>query len=505
MVPRPAPRSTPPPLIPEFYAGRELFITGATGFMGKVLVERLLWTCQEISKLHLLMRPKKDVSPEKRLKQLKQSQVFDVIRERCPKQLEKLSIVAGDITQPKLGLNKDTIQRLRKVSVVFHSAAIVKFDEMLDVAVEQNLKSVLKVMDFCDQLPMIQVMVYISTAYSNADIPNIEECVYTTQMNPHQLMSIVDNLSKEALTAVTPSLISPKPNTYTFTKAMAESAVAERALAAKYATAIFRPSIVVSSLQNPFPGWIENLNGPSGITVSAGKGLLHVIHCSGNKRADMIPVDIAIDTLIAVAWETGIDKCRETRVYNCCSYDNPTTWGEFKVGMLHNVRKYPFDTPLWYPFGFFTENKFVLTVAQWLLQVVPLHSIDFLCNMFGIKTSLNLATISKRLRTMSKSLQFFMTNEWKFNTDNVRRLRERLTPADSAILNLDVSAIDWNDHCEKFIQGTRRYLLKEKDEDIERAHSRMRLLHILHRLVQFVIALFLCWLVLHLPTRLTVF
>lgn len=46
--------------------------------------------------------------------------------------------------------------------MVFHSAAIVKFNEALDVAVEQNLRSVLKVMDVCDQLPMIQVTLELS-------------------------------------------------------------------------------------------------------------------------------------------------------------------------------------------------------------------------------------------------------------------------------------------------------------------------------------------------------
>lgn len=65
---------------------------------------------------------------------------------------------------------------------------------------------------------------------------------------------------------------------------------------------------MVSSLQHPFPGWIENLNGPSGIIAAAGKGLLHVFTVKESARADMLPVDIAIDTLIAATWETAIDK-----------------------------------------------------------------------------------------------------------------------------------------------------------------------------------------------------
>lgn len=43
--------------IPEFYNGRSVFITGASGFMGKVLVEKLLRSCPGVSRLYVLMRP----------------------------------------------------------------------------------------------------------------------------------------------------------------------------------------------------------------------------------------------------------------------------------------------------------------------------------------------------------------------------------------------------------------------------------------------------------------
>lgn len=76
---------------------------------------------------------------------------------------------------------------------------------------------------------------------------------------------------------------------------------------------------MVSSLRHPFPGWIENLNGPSGIVVGAGKGLLHVFAAKSTARSDMLPVDIAIDTLIAVAWEIAVDRyaLQETEHLKC--------------------------------------------------------------------------------------------------------------------------------------------------------------------------------------------
>lgn len=53
--------------VAEFYAGKTIFITGATGFMGKVLIEKLLRCCPELNKIYLLMRPKRGQSTKERL------------------------------------------------------------------------------------------------------------------------------------------------------------------------------------------------------------------------------------------------------------------------------------------------------------------------------------------------------------------------------------------------------------------------------------------------------
>ena len=61
--------------IGEFYAGRSVFITGATGFMGKVLVEKLLRSCPQVKHLYLLMRPSKGKDADTRLQELLTNQV----------------------------------------------------------------------------------------------------------------------------------------------------------------------------------------------------------------------------------------------------------------------------------------------------------------------------------------------------------------------------------------------------------------------------------------------
>ena len=61
--------------IVDFFNGRSVFITGATGFMGKVLVEKLLRSCPDIKCLYLLMRPSKGKDVACRLQELIKNQV----------------------------------------------------------------------------------------------------------------------------------------------------------------------------------------------------------------------------------------------------------------------------------------------------------------------------------------------------------------------------------------------------------------------------------------------
>lgn len=56
--------------IKNFYGGAEIFITGGSGFLGRVLIEKLLRSCDRISKIYLLMRSKKGVEAKKRIEKL---------------------------------------------------------------------------------------------------------------------------------------------------------------------------------------------------------------------------------------------------------------------------------------------------------------------------------------------------------------------------------------------------------------------------------------------------
>lgn len=64
--------------VAQYYAGKSVLITGATGFMGKVLVEKLLRCCPEVKTLYLLVRPKAGQSMQQRVSDMMTCKVGDL-------------------------------------------------------------------------------------------------------------------------------------------------------------------------------------------------------------------------------------------------------------------------------------------------------------------------------------------------------------------------------------------------------------------------------------------
>lgn len=63
--------------VQEFFKGRNVFITGATGFMGKVLIEKLARSCPGIGKICILVRQKKGKDLKSRVKEILDVQVYN--------------------------------------------------------------------------------------------------------------------------------------------------------------------------------------------------------------------------------------------------------------------------------------------------------------------------------------------------------------------------------------------------------------------------------------------
>jgi len=63
-------RTDPIKSIPEFYAGQSIFLTGASGFLGKVFIEKILRSCPDVREIFLLIRPKKGLNVNQRLEKI---------------------------------------------------------------------------------------------------------------------------------------------------------------------------------------------------------------------------------------------------------------------------------------------------------------------------------------------------------------------------------------------------------------------------------------------------
>ncbi|TGZ56633.1 Fatty acyl-CoA reductase [Temnothorax longispinosus] len=107
------------------------------------------------------------------------------IRSEFPGTLNKIFPVKGDVGLPELGLPpKDRYMLIQRVNIVFHSVATVRFNESLKIAVNLNTMNTDRILDF---------VIHVSTAYSNADRREIEESIYITEVKPYTVVDMCEN------------------------------------------------------------------------------------------------------------------------------------------------------------------------------------------------------------------------------------------------------------------------------------------------------------------------
>lgn len=188
--------------VADFYANKSVFITGATGFIGKALVEKLVRSCDRIKRIYILVREKRGRSVQERLQDLIRSQYFDRIRETYDGSNrlleEKLYAIRGDITLPKFGIGFEDMRLLsRDCTIVFNSAATIRFVEPIDVAVRNNIYSVGQLIEFCNELEHLEALVHLSTAYSNCHKRDtIYEIFYEPPMRGDQIQTAIEKLTE---------------------------------------------------------------------------------------------------------------------------------------------------------------------------------------------------------------------------------------------------------------------------------------------------------------------
>lgn len=96
------------------------------------------------------------------------------------------------------------------------------------------------------------------------------------------------------------------PNTYAFTKSLSEALVVEQM--SEMPAVIMRPSIVIPIRYEPIPGWTDNINGPTGLLIGAGKGVIRSMYCNSSSYGDYLPVDYAVNGIMVSSWNFVANK-----------------------------------------------------------------------------------------------------------------------------------------------------------------------------------------------------
>jgi fatty acyl-CoA reductase len=333
--------------IVERLAGSRVLLTGVTGFLGQVLLERLLADFPE-TRILLLVRSQTGATPVDRVHYLTRKPSFDALRrslgsdEALLRLLdERVDVVDGDFSRREPELPGD-------VDVVIHSAATVSFDPPIDEAFQTNLVGAMNLYRGVLAGRSLPALVHVSTAYvagvQKGVIPErtldhrvdwrleselamrARRDVEAASRKPELLERFLADASKEHSRAgpttvaddaeqrrkdwMTKRLVEYGrqrarslgwPDVYTFTKAMGERAVEELAVEQDLPLSIVRPSIIESALLHPAPGWIDGFKMADPIIRAYGLGQIPEFPGIPEGIVDIIPVDFVVNAILAVA------------------------------------------------------------------------------------------------------------------------------------------------------------------------------------------------------------
>lgn len=224
----------------EFYRGSTILLIGGTGFVGKGLLEKVLRSL-DVKKVYLLIRSKGGVGVEDRLEKLLEDRLFDQVRE----QVGKVEAVEVDYDLECLGLDDDVAERLQKdVEVVFYCLDDAGFNRPLKEAFQTNVQIGKYVLKWCRSFPNLKSVVYTSTFYSECTKNFVEEKIADDLPfgNYKLCMKMLTGLTSEKCESIRGSMLGDYPNTYTFTKKLAEIMV-QKEFAGDLPIAVYRPSV----------------------------------------------------------------------------------------------------------------------------------------------------------------------------------------------------------------------------------------------------------------------
>ena len=504
----------PGPLsVRQALAGKHIMLVGVTGFIGKVWLAELLLDLPEIGRVYLLIRRQKSNPATKRFeKMVDESPVFDPLHERYGAGLsrfvaEKVEVVDGDVAQAGLGLAPEVAGRLLStLDLIVNSSGLTDFNPDLREALAINVDAAMHILDFVRKSDHAG-LVHLSTCYvagardgrvseklrpnytpagiADFDAEREHQALYDLIQRAERMSEspeITEQLRREALgkehaakglsgTALENQVRKNRirwlrdylteagirrarelgwPNTYTFSKSLAES------LIAKYGNglpvAVVRPAIVETSLKEPFLGWNEGINTSASLSYLLGT-YFRQLPSNERKRLDIIPVDAVCRgmTLIAAA----VVERRHDPVYQLAtSVTNPCDMRRsIELTSLAHRKHYRAQEGLeyWLRLRFDAipvskerynrmsapAQKAIIRSIQRIMAPLPLKRPPL------VKTQRNLEKVEKLIELFEP---FILHNEHDFVAENVEKLSNALLPEERQDFGYDTRSVDWWDY-----------------------------------------------------------
>ncbi|XP_075988921.1 fatty acyl-CoA reductase wat-like [Anticarsia gemmatalis] len=457
--------------VQQLYKGKTIFVTGGFGFIGKQLIEKLFRAC-DIKKLYILARSKKGKSIQERLDHMLTNPVYDVLRTKKPNFADKITPIEGNVEELKLGLNEeDRAMIAKEVDIIFHVAATVNFDEPLRRATLTNVRGTREILQLAKTCDHLIKYVHISTAFTHATEEHIsqdvEEKFYPVPVSPGAMITMVEEVDEKRLNAITAELIKGWPNTYTFTKAIAEELV--NRTAGDLPACIVRPPIVLPSYYEPQPGWLDfsTLAGPSGIYLVIGLGIIKAICVDGCVRLAMTPIDYVNNAIIASVWDSTERRKKtgatDIPIYTMAKKEKFFKWDYLGVIMRSKCERIYSPKVVWYAESLQIKSRKIYTLVAFFLHYIPAYIIDFVCTIIGKRPQQisSFVDVYKKIDKLGGVYDYFLSNDWDFRDDNVEAMLSRLSPADKAIFNCDLNTLDLAEYIQVWAIGLRKYILKD--------------------------------------------
>lgn len=484
----------------QFLENKTILVTGATGFLAKIFVEKILRTQPNVKKLFLLLRAADTKSATQRLhNEVIAKDLFRVLREKWGAELnpfisEKVTPVAGDISCENLAVNDSILREemWREVDIVINLAATTNFDERYDISLGINTMGPKHVLNFAIKCVKLKTFVHVSTAYVSGEREGLileNPCRMGESLNGISGLDIdaeiklvdqtLKKLEAEKATEATITLAMKDlgikraklygwPNTYVFTKAMGEMIVGH--LKQNVSIVIIRPTIITSTYKEPFPGWVEGVRTIDSLLVGYCKGKLQCFLGDPNSIVDVIPADMVVNSIIVAMMANANHQSYEIIYQIGSSMRNPLRYQNIQDFGLHYFTEKPWINKDGNPVKvgkitvLSTMDSFYIYMA--IRYFIPLKGLELVnsafCQYFrGTCTELNRKIgFVMRVVDLYRPYLFFKGVYVDTNIEKLQmEMRESCTEAD--MFYFDSKSIDWEYYFLNIhLPGAVKYLFK---------------------------------------------